>query len=224
MSQVAFLPVFSSFRKLSWADKLIRKGVLFVLFVSGKIEKVRPPPSPTPEGPSLQPDLAPEEAAGSQRPKNLMQTLMEDYETHKSKRRERMDDSSVSFSSFLFVLVRIWIWLLQSRTNNSDSNEWKFESHMKICAGRWSQGPGLLLACPTLLPGSYLGSPLLTLCGPHIWIHSQIEGEGIYRDTAPPGRSWKIVLSTSTCMLLTTSFGYKTDWERKSLAGDQAFR
>uniref|UniRef100_A0A5F9C6Y2 PALM2 and AKAP2 fusion n=1 Tax=Oryctolagus cuniculus TaxID=9986 RepID=A0A5F9C6Y2_RABIT len=60
----------------------------------GKIEKVRPPPSPTAEGPSLQPDLAPEEAAGSQRPKNLMQTLMEDYETHKSKRRERMDDSS----------------------------------------------------------------------------------------------------------------------------------
>ncbi|XP_023583173.1 A-kinase anchor protein 2 isoform X1 [Trichechus manatus latirostris] len=61
----------------------------------GKIEKVKPPPSPTTEGPSLQPDLAPEEAAGSQRPKNLMQTLMEDYETHKSKRRERMDDSSV---------------------------------------------------------------------------------------------------------------------------------
>ncbi|XP_053512185.1 A-kinase anchor protein 2 isoform X3 [Artibeus jamaicensis] len=60
----------------------------------GKIEKVRPPSSPTPEGPSSQPDLAPEEAAGSQRPKNLMQTLMEDYETHKSKRRERMDDSS----------------------------------------------------------------------------------------------------------------------------------
>ncbi|XP_063450348.1 PALM2-AKAP2 fusion protein isoform X5 [Pan paniscus] len=61
----------------------------------GKIEKVKPPPSPTTEGPSLQPDLVPEEAAGTQRPKNLMQTLMEDYETHKSKRRERMDDSSV---------------------------------------------------------------------------------------------------------------------------------
>ncbi|VCX10959.1 unnamed protein product, partial [Gulo gulo] len=60
----------------------------------GKIEKVKPPPSPSTEGPSAQPDLAPEEAAGSQRPKNLMQTLMEDYETHKSKRRERMDDSS----------------------------------------------------------------------------------------------------------------------------------
>ncbi|XP_059267083.1 A-kinase anchor protein 2 isoform X4 [Mustela nigripes] len=60
----------------------------------GKIEKVKPPPSPSPEGPSAQPDLAPEEAAGTQRPKNLMQTLMEDYETHKSKRRERMDDSS----------------------------------------------------------------------------------------------------------------------------------
>uniref|UniRef100_A0A8C2VPM4 PALM2 and AKAP2 fusion n=2 Tax=Chinchilla lanigera TaxID=34839 RepID=A0A8C2VPM4_CHILA len=61
----------------------------------GKIEKVKPPPSPTTEGPGSQPDLAPEEAAGTQRPKNLMQTLMEDYETHKSKRRERMDDSSV---------------------------------------------------------------------------------------------------------------------------------
>ncbi|NP_001357770.1 PALM2-AKAP2 protein isoform 1 (PALM2-AKAP2) [Ornithorhynchus anatinus] len=61
----------------------------------GKIEKVRPPPSPTTEGPSSQPDLLLEEAAGSQRPKNLMQTLMEDYETHKTKRRERMDDSSV---------------------------------------------------------------------------------------------------------------------------------
>ncbi|XP_038626089.1 A-kinase anchor protein 2 isoform X2 [Tachyglossus aculeatus] len=60
----------------------------------GKIEKVRPPPSPTTEGPSSQPDLLLEEAAGSQRPKNLMQTLMEDYETHKTKRRERMDDSS----------------------------------------------------------------------------------------------------------------------------------
>ena len=108
MSQVAFLPVFSSFWKPSWADKLIRKGVLFVLFVSGKIEKVKPPPSPTPEGPSLQPDLAPEEAAGSQRPKNLMQTLMEDYETHKSKRRERMDDSSVSLSSFPLSCIQGW--------------------------------------------------------------------------------------------------------------------
>ncbi|EDL02242.1 mCG2708, isoform CRA_c [Mus musculus] len=39
-----------------------------------EIEKVKPPPSPTTEGPSLQPDLAPEEAAGTQRPKNLMQT------------------------------------------------------------------------------------------------------------------------------------------------------
>lgn len=55
----------------------------------------------------MQPDLAPEEAAGTQRPKNLMQTLMEDYETHKSKRRERMDDSSVSFSSFPFSFLRV---------------------------------------------------------------------------------------------------------------------
>ncbi|NXV98627.1 AKAP2 protein, partial [Calonectris borealis] len=60
----------------------------------GKIEKIKPPPSPTAEGPVSQSDQPPEEPAGAQRPKNLMQTLMEDYETHKTKRRERMDDSS----------------------------------------------------------------------------------------------------------------------------------
>ncbi|KAM6302907.1 PALM2-AKAP2 fusion protein-like isoform 2-T2 [Podargus strigoides] len=60
----------------------------------GKIEKIKPPPSPTTEGPISQSDPPPEEPVGAQRPKNLMQTLMEDYETHKTKRRERMDDSS----------------------------------------------------------------------------------------------------------------------------------
>ncbi|NXF40449.1 AKAP2 protein, partial [Nyctibius bracteatus] len=60
----------------------------------GKIEKIKPPPSPTTEGPASQTDPPAEESAGAQRPKNLMQTLMEDYETHKTKRRERMDDSS----------------------------------------------------------------------------------------------------------------------------------
>lgn len=61
----------------------------------GKIEKIKPPPSPTAEGPISHPDLPSEEPAGAQRPKNLMETLLEDYETHKTKRRERMDDSSV---------------------------------------------------------------------------------------------------------------------------------
>ncbi|XP_029470027.1 A-kinase anchor protein 2 isoform X2 [Rhinatrema bivittatum] len=61
----------------------------------GKIEKIRPPPSPTAEGSSLQSDLLTDEAAGPQRPKNLMETLLEDFETHKTKRRERIDDSSV---------------------------------------------------------------------------------------------------------------------------------
>uniref|UniRef100_A0A669QHJ6 A-kinase anchor protein 2 C-terminal domain-containing protein n=1 Tax=Phasianus colchicus TaxID=9054 RepID=A0A669QHJ6_PHACC len=61
----------------------------------GKIEKIKPPPSPTIEGPASHSDLQAEEPAGAQRPKNLMETLMEDYETHKTKRRERMDDSSV---------------------------------------------------------------------------------------------------------------------------------
>ncbi|XP_014744715.1 PREDICTED: A-kinase anchor protein 2-like isoform X4 [Sturnus vulgaris] len=61
----------------------------------GKIEKIKPPASPTAEGSASQLDPPPEESAGAQRPKNLMQTLMEDYETHKTKRRERMDDSAV---------------------------------------------------------------------------------------------------------------------------------
>ncbi|XP_053145381.1 A-kinase anchor protein 2 isoform X4 [Hemicordylus capensis] len=60
----------------------------------GKIEKIKPPPSPTAEGPPSHSDLASDDAGGSQRPKNLMQTLMEDYESHKTKRRERMDESS----------------------------------------------------------------------------------------------------------------------------------
>ncbi|XP_039947268.1 A-kinase anchor protein 2 isoform X3 [Hirundo rustica] len=60
----------------------------------GKIEKIKPPPSPTTEGPASQLDPPLEDSAGAQRPKNLMQTLMEDYETHKTKRRERMDDSA----------------------------------------------------------------------------------------------------------------------------------
>lgn len=61
----------------------------------GKIEKIKPPPSPTSEGPSSHSDSATDEAGGSQKPKNLMQTLLEDYETHKTKRREKMDESSV---------------------------------------------------------------------------------------------------------------------------------
>lgn len=70
--------------------------VILFLVIAGKIEKIKPPPSPTTEGPASQLDPPPEESAGAQRPKNLMQTLMEDYETHKTKRRERMDDSAVS--------------------------------------------------------------------------------------------------------------------------------
>ncbi|XP_031752677.1 palm2-akap2 protein isoform X3 [Xenopus tropicalis] len=60
----------------------------------GKIEKLRNPSSPRGESFPVQPDLLLEEEAGSQRPKNLMETLMDDYEAHKTKRRDRMDDSS----------------------------------------------------------------------------------------------------------------------------------
>uniref|UniRef100_A0A8C6XBI7 PALM2 and AKAP2 fusion n=1 Tax=Naja naja TaxID=35670 RepID=A0A8C6XBI7_NAJNA len=70
----------------------------------GKIEKIKPPPSPTGEGPPSHPSSASDESGGSQRAKNLMQTLMEDYESHKTKRRERMDENSVSIFRFSLVL------------------------------------------------------------------------------------------------------------------------
>ncbi|KAJ1218661.1 hypothetical protein NDU88_006238 [Pleurodeles waltl] len=61
----------------------------------GKIEKIKSPSSPTAEGFPQDLDLMSEDSAGNQRPKNLMETLLEDYESHKTKRRERVDDSSV---------------------------------------------------------------------------------------------------------------------------------
>ncbi|KAJ8402063.1 hypothetical protein AAFF_G00372980 [Aldrovandia affinis] len=65
----------------------------------GKIEKIRsgPPVSPASEGPLPSPlsDVGSDDSGGSQRPKNFMQTLMEDYETHKVKRREKIEDNSV---------------------------------------------------------------------------------------------------------------------------------
>lgn len=69
---------------------------------SGKIEKIRvaPPVSPASSDsalPSPLSDLGSDDSGGSQRPKNFMQTLMEDYETHKVKRREKAEDNSVSF-------------------------------------------------------------------------------------------------------------------------------
>ncbi|XP_066567141.1 palm2 and akap2 fusion isoform X2 [Amia ocellicauda] len=65
----------------------------------GKIEKIRsvPPTSPSSEGPLPSPlsDQGSDESGGSLRPKNFMQTLMEDFESHKVKRREKVEDASV---------------------------------------------------------------------------------------------------------------------------------
>ncbi|XP_062411163.1 A-kinase anchor protein 2 isoform X2 [Sardina pilchardus] len=67
----------------------------------GKIEKIRPAPPVSPcssEGPlppSPLSDLGSDDSGGSGRPKNLMQTLMEDFESHKVKRREKVEDNSV---------------------------------------------------------------------------------------------------------------------------------
>nr|XP_043867956.1 A-kinase anchor protein 2 isoform X1 [Solea senegalensis] len=59
----------------------------------GKIEKIRPAPpvSPSPSEGALS-DAGSEDSLG--RPKNYMQTLMEDYESHKVKRREKLEDNS----------------------------------------------------------------------------------------------------------------------------------
>ncbi|XP_076019779.1 palm2 and akap2 fusion isoform X2 [Genypterus blacodes] len=61
----------------------------------GKIEKVRPAPpvSPSPSEGALS-DAGSEDSGGS-RTRNFMQTLMEDYESHKVKRREKLEDNSV---------------------------------------------------------------------------------------------------------------------------------
>ncbi|CAI9543941.1 unnamed protein product, partial [Staurois parvus] len=63
----------------------------------GKIEKVRTSSTSSTSKAECSPtqsEVLLEDATASQRPKNLMQTLMDDFETHKSKRRERMDDST----------------------------------------------------------------------------------------------------------------------------------
>lgn len=61
----------------------------------GKIEKVRTSSTSKAEASPTLPDVPLEDASALQRPKNLMQTLMDDFESLKSKRRDRMDDSSV---------------------------------------------------------------------------------------------------------------------------------
>jgi len=68
---------------------------VFLPWRAGKIEKVRPAPpvSPSPSDGALS-DAGSEDSGG--RPKNFMQTLMEDYETHKVKRKEQLEDNSVS--------------------------------------------------------------------------------------------------------------------------------
>ncbi|XP_057674082.1 A-kinase anchor protein 2 isoform X2 [Corythoichthys intestinalis] len=60
----------------------------------GKIEKVRPAPPVSPSTSEGALSDAGSEDSGGSRPKNFMQTLMEDYETHKVKRREKMEDNS----------------------------------------------------------------------------------------------------------------------------------
>lgn len=102
--------------------------VLPFCVIAGKIEKIKPPPSPTTEGHVSQSDPPPEEPAGAQRPKNLMQTLMEDYETHKTKRRERMDDSSVS-ALVLFTFCSV-IEIMTHEDQHSDNKKNLFPKNL----------------------------------------------------------------------------------------------
>ncbi|KAG5841509.1 hypothetical protein ANANG_G00200270 [Anguilla anguilla] len=62
----------------------------------GKIHCVAftPPGQDCPNSPTLS-DVSSEGSEGGQRPKNFMQTLMEDYEIHKVKRKDKMEDNRV---------------------------------------------------------------------------------------------------------------------------------
>uniref|UniRef100_A0A8C5HDH6 A-kinase anchor protein 2-like n=1 Tax=Gouania willdenowi TaxID=441366 RepID=A0A8C5HDH6_GOUWI len=77
------------------SNSLPTKLTLTARTAPGKIEKVRPGPpiSPSPSEGALS-DAGSEDSGGS-RHKNFMETLMEDYETHKVKRREKVEDNSV---------------------------------------------------------------------------------------------------------------------------------
>ncbi|KAK6316521.1 hypothetical protein J4Q44_G00140450 [Coregonus suidteri] len=81
--------------KLTLSGSLPAKLTLTSKTAPGKIEKMRPMPPASPsssENPLPSPVL---DLGGSGCPKNFMQTLMEDYETHKVKRLEKVEDSSV---------------------------------------------------------------------------------------------------------------------------------
>ncbi|KAI5614274.1 A-kinase anchor protein 2 [Silurus asotus] len=80
-------------------NSLPAKLVLGGKTAPGKIEKIRvaPPVSPASSDgalPSPLSDLGSDDSGGNQRPKNFMQTLMEDYETHKVRRREKAEDNT----------------------------------------------------------------------------------------------------------------------------------
>ncbi|KAM9455545.1 palm2 and akap2 fusion isoform 3-T6 [Clarias gariepinus] len=81
-------------------NSLPAKLVLGGKTAPGKIEKIRvaPPVSPASSDgalPSPLSDLGSDDSGGSQRTKNFMQTLMDDFETHKVRRREKAEDNSV---------------------------------------------------------------------------------------------------------------------------------
>lgn len=121
---------FSSCRRLeTTCESFSLERVIPFHVIAGKIEKIKPPPSPTTEGPISQSDPPPEEPAGAQRPKNLMQTLMEDYETHKTKRRERMDDSSVS-ALFFFTFCSA----IETMTRENQHSDNKNIYFPRICS------------------------------------------------------------------------------------------
>ncbi|XP_052464642.1 A-kinase anchor protein 2 isoform X1 [Carassius gibelio] len=93
-AQTLHLPRTQKLKTSTQPNKLVLAGKT----APGKIEKVRPVPPASPcssDGalPSTLSDLGSDDSGG-QRPKNFMQTLMEDFETHKVKRREISEDNS----------------------------------------------------------------------------------------------------------------------------------
>lgn len=92
----------------------------------GKIEKVRTSSTSKAECSPTPPDVLLEDATASQRPRNLMQTLMDDFETHKSKRRERVDDSTYTSKLLSYrVTTEVLEAVRVSRRKSAQALRWE---------------------------------------------------------------------------------------------------
>ncbi|XP_040217074.1 A-kinase anchor protein 2 isoform X1 [Rana temporaria] len=92
----------------------------------GKIEKVRTSSTSKAECSPTPPEVLLEDATGSQRPRNLMQTLMDDFETLKSKRRDRVDESTYTSKLLSYrVTTEVLEAVRVSRRKSAQALRWE---------------------------------------------------------------------------------------------------